>query len=519
MRSRRCSTCRSPRRTSTRTRTRTRRSRRRALPSGATGGTAGRVRGAPPIWGWARRVAALQAFCHDPRRRGGRFPTLSMADYVRFRVVRAGADRRGGARSSSRPRICRGSCARPAPGCARRAPSRTNSRAISSRWCATPNSTRCAKRSPRRRSFNVDETIARTIDPAGELQDVLGDHSAGRRWHPSRRCCRQPATPRRARGSTRPGQDDRARACTCTRTASDRLNLAQADERKRGGTRGRQHAAARSSDRAAQTPRLFVHRVPHCMFAPVLVFRQADLQFPGHAALPRDGRSRRSASHLHRSHRGVLHRSAGRVLGRVLPCLPGHRDTDLAVRGARPLPQRAQGVPALSHRHAAALHPGRLARLLRHLSGRLALLPELSDAGRQRHSADRARAQGERVPDAGDAPHARLRAGVSASGAADADGAGRAGDVAVACVEAPLCHRRRLRRRRGADAARHLQPGLARRPAAGAVRDLDLLLQDGREEARRARGRPRRPRRQIRRRRNRYVAGRRCHRRERARPI
>ena len=59
--------------------------------------------------------------------------------------------------------------------------------------------------------------------------------------------------------------------------------------------------------------------------------------------------------------------------------------------------------------------------------------------------------------------------------------------------EAALFHRRRLRHRRGADAARRDQPALARAPAAAALRGLDLVGAHGREARPRERPRRRRP--------------------------
>ena len=54
--------------------------------------------------------------------------------------------------------------------------------------------------------------------------------------------------------------------------------------------------------------------------------------------------------------------------------------------------------------------------------------------------------------------------------------------------QAALRHRRHVRRRRRADAARHRQPVLARDAADPALRAVDLLVPLGREAARQARG-------------------------------
>ena len=84
-----------------------------------------------------------------------------------------------------------------------------------------------------------------------------------------------------------------------------------------------------------------------------------------------------------------------------------------------------------------------------------------------------------------------LRRRVSIAGAADPDGAGRAGHLGRARLQTPLCDRHHVRRRCGTDPARHHQPDQPRHPADHPLRGLDRLLPHGREGARQARGRRR----------------------------
>ena len=75
---------------------------------------------------------------------------------------------------------------------------------------------------------------------------------------------------------------------------------------------------------------------------------------------------------------------------------------------------------------------------------------------------DRAAAQGRRIPVADDEPGAGVRRRVPASGDPDAARQDRHPDVADAAGEAALFHRRRVRDRGGAHAARRHQPDVAR---------------------------------------------------------
>ncbi len=77
------------------------------------------------------------------------------------------------------------------------------------------------------------------------------------------------------------------------------------------------------------------------------------------------------------------------------------------------------------------------------------------------------------------------------AGAADPDGAGRAGHISRPCLQAALCDCRHVRYRRRPDPARHRQPDLPRGAAGPPVRGVDHRLPHGREGAGQARGRGR----------------------------
>ena len=117
--------------------------------------------------------------------------------------------------------------------------------------------------------------------------------------------------------------------------------------------------------------------------------RRADLQLPRRAARRAPRRARAEArADLHRPAAGLHDPGADLDLRRLHPRLPDHRLPALAVRGARPLPAREEGVPAVPDRLAAPV-PARLRlRLLRGDPARLRLLPELP-AVRQRRRDDR----------------------------------------------------------------------------------------------------------------------------------
>ena len=82
------------------------------------------------------------------------------------------------------------------------------------------------------------------------------------------------------------------------------------------------------------------------------------------------GPDRDDQAHLHGAAGIPDHPDQARLLRRGVHRLPGDRDPDLQVRRARPLQERAPGVPALSDRDAAPLHPRRRRGLFRdHAAG------------------------------------------------------------------------------------------------------------------------------------------------------
>ena len=154
----------------------------------------------------------------------------------------------------------------------------------------------------------------------------------------------------------------------------------------RAARTGRHHrrqadAAARPPDGAAHAAALGGRRLRHRLRRLLLLLRP-DLRLPGPAAgrHPAAAGRRRAADDLHRAVRGLLHLPEGGLLRRGVLQLPGLGDAALAVRGARPVPQREAGDPALPGRHAVPVRAGRGAGLLLHLPAGLALLHHLRDA-------------------------------------------------------------------------------------------------------------------------------------------
>ncbi len=149
------------------------------------------------------------------------------------------------------------------------------------------------------------------------------------------------------------------------------------------GHRGEQGAADRASDRAPAAADLVaargLRRLPR-----LLLVRQADLQSPA-VALPARGRHRcADRDDLHRAAGILLHPGEARSVRRHLHRLPGDRLADLHVRRARALSQRAQGLPAVPHRHADPVPDRRRARLFRGHAARHEVLPVDAADRRQR---------------------------------------------------------------------------------------------------------------------------------------
>ncbi len=119
------------------------------------------------------------------------------------------------------------------------------------------------------------------------------------------------------------------------------------------GRRGRYRsvpgaASSRTSDRAA----LAAHQVARgirCDVLRVLLLRPGYLQHP-RLSLRFGGGSAERRAHRDALPRAGLHQHQAQRVRRGFPRLPGDRDADLRLRGAGPLPERAQGVPALPRR-------------------------------------------------------------------------------------------------------------------------------------------------------------------------
>src|SRR6185295_17706627 len=124
-------------------------------------------------------------------------------------------------------------------------------------------------------------------------------------------------------------------------------------------------------------------------------------------------------------------------------------------------------------RNAFLLRAGRGAGLFCGVPDAGEILARHAATRRRRDRKDRAVAEGRRISVADDVADLRLRHRVPASGHPDAFGADRHRHREDAAREAALFHRHRLRDRSCADAARRDQPGLARDPAAGALRGRD----------------------------------------------
>src|SRR5690625_812319 len=123
--------------------------------------------------------------------------------------------------------------------------------------------------------------------------------------------------------------------------------------------RGKLGAADRTSDRASHAARLRADRPWH-NDGHLLLLSLSDLELPVLSIAPcRSERDRQDAE----SAGSLLDGDESQRLGRLLPQLSDHRHAGLAVRGARPLSERAIGAAALPDRDALPVLPWGGARL------------------------------------------------------------------------------------------------------------------------------------------------------------
>src|SRR5262249_14299541 len=235
---------------------------------------------------------------------------------------------------------------------------------------------------------------------------------------------------------------------------------------RREGDRGDQSAADGTLGRTAFAADQGADRLRHRLCR-LLLLRQDDLRRADLAV--RLGGGPGLQVHLYRPARIFRCAAQARDVRRGVHIVPGGGDADLHVRRARPLSPRKAGLPALpggdSH-----LLPARLCRrLCPGLADAGAIFSEHAASRRRRPRRDRAPAEGRRLSDLDDEAHLRLRHRLPAAGDPDAAGARRHPHLRSAQGEAALLHRRRLRNRGGAHAARRAQPALARAAADGAL--------------------------------------------------
>ena len=203
-----------------------------------------------------------------------------------------------------------------------------------------------------------------------------------------------PARPRWRRGAGAAGLHPAGRRAATPR-ASVSLIADHGRYRGRRSDRRQADAAARASGGAAP-PADVVDRRVHRLLHGLVLLLQPDLLLPGRAAGDRAARAgqSRSAPDLHAALRGVLHAHQGGVLRRRVHRVPDHRQPDLAVRRARPVPQREARVAAVPGGDAGAVPARRGAGLLLRVPVRLAVLRQLPGPDRRRRRADRAAAAG-----------------------------------------------------------------------------------------------------------------------------
>ena len=224
-------------------------------------------------------------------------------------------------------------------------------------------------------------------------------------------------------------------------------------------------------------------------FVVCFFFAERHLQHPD-LAVRLGGRGRRTPSSSTPRCSNISDQAQARDVRRGVHLVPGGRQPDLHVRGARPLPARARrrSCPISSRRRSSSRSAPRSS-----ISCVMPLLVRFSLGMQQLGGEGEAEiellAQGRRISRPDDVADLRLRHRVPAAGDPDAARAHRHPHLATAAREAALFHRRRLRDRRGPHPARRDQPAVARRAADGALRGLDLVGAAGREEG----GAPPRP--------------------------
>ena len=241
--------------------------------------------------------------------------------------------------------------------------------------------------------------IDTSFDPVGMMRDDMTKAVRTRRARPRPSPLMRP-TPEIGKSeigksgdrSERSGARRGGRSGLTRRRSPRRPPPGEARRNEPRGHRRHQGAVDGPSDRAPGSHHQVALRLPRRLFR-LLLFLPHDLQ---RADLPLCARGRRGKGDAdrHPFPRAVLHQHPAQHVRGGRHRLSGDRGADLQIHRARPLPQRAAGVSALSDRHAHLLPDGRAARLFRGDAAPDPLLGVAAAGQRSGRGDDRASAQG-----------------------------------------------------------------------------------------------------------------------------